>query len=195
MAGIAVFQFLSRSSALPESNMARPSGQDMCRLLDQIPLAKCNITTGVVVPECALGKYNELVLGYPGLGACDSAHMALVALAVATTNHDVDDPYLFFAMSTLYFDLQGPSWYINRNWLEGPSPCSNNWHGVSCSGGKISIELLANGTRSAEYTRGPQYTRKQHRRHSSTRNWIPHGAGEYQRSIYQPGRHYPGNAG
>jgi hypothetical protein len=50
-------------------------------------------------------------------------------------------------MSTLYFELQGPSWYIDRNWLKGPSPCSNNWHGVSCADGKIIIELHRNNLR------------------------------------------------
>jgi hypothetical protein len=93
--GIVVFDFMSRSSSLAKSNGALRSGQVVCPPLDQVALSPCNITTGVVVPDCALGKYNELVLGYPGLGACDSAHMALVALAVATTNHDVDDPYHF----------------------------------------------------------------------------------------------------
>ena len=36
------------------------------------------------------------------------------------------------ALTDLYNSTNGPSWRIQRNWLEG-DPCSNQWYGVTCN--------------------------------------------------------------
>lgn len=118
--------------------------------LDRETLILCE--NGILaVPHCATEAYNELIDTYlpEEVSACDSTHQGLVALAVAQTNDigDVLDPTMFFAMSTLYFALQGTLWRVDSNWLEGTSPCSagSMWHGVVCSSNRsIGISLENN---------------------------------------------------
>lgn len=127
-----------------------PDDLGICTL-DRQALAQCE--NGVLaVPACAADTYQELIDTYSGLlvgteQKCDAAHQGLVALAVAQTNHghDAVEPITFFVMSNLYFALEGTRWQDDTNWLQGPSPCSGLWYGISCSSkGSISISLEQN---------------------------------------------------
>ena len=47
------------------------------------------------------------------------------------------------ALEHFYSSTNGGYWYNNSNWLVG-SPCSNNWHGVTCDGDNNIIKLELN---------------------------------------------------
>lgn len=40
------------------------------------------------------------------------------------------------ALEALYDATDGANWTTNTNWKTG-DPCTNNWHGVTCSGGNV----------------------------------------------------------
>lgn len=152
---VGVVVAFAKRSASPTggTDSSATGGSNMCELDREALVTQCE--NGVLaVPDCAADSYQELVDTYSGLlvgteQECDVAHQGLVALAVSQTNHggDVEDPMLFFAMSTLFFALKGTQWRLDRNWLEGSSPCGDSWYGIECypGGSIISVSLENNG--------------------------------------------------
>lgn len=148
-----VVAFAKRSTSPTGVTDSSTTSSNMCELDREALVTQCE--NGVLaVPDCAAESYQELVDTYSGLlvgteQECDVAHQGLVALAVSQTNHggDVEDPMLFFAMSTLFFALKGTQWRLDRNWLKGSSPCGDSWYGIECypDGSIISVSLESNG--------------------------------------------------
>jgi len=119
--------------------------REICQTGSSLFRASSFIDTTDYVPSCAKEQYRMLQLLYHDddtttFGPCDSSHLAFLALAVAKTNYPDrllrrEDLDLFFATASLYFSTNGESWNIRDNWLEGVSPCTNNWYGVTCNNG------------------------------------------------------------
>lgn len=143
-----VVAFLNRAAA---SQSGSGTTQEMCKM-DRDVLSQCE--NGVLaIPDCAVDTYAKLIDTYADLlvdteQECDAAHQAMVALAVSHTNYGegVEDSIMFFAMSVLYFTLEGTHWRADRNWLKGSSPCSGFWYGIECSldGSAITVSLENN---------------------------------------------------
>ena len=118
--------------------MQNEQGEDSCTL-DRATLC--------VVPECAQEKYDVLQDTFlpSNNEPCNVAQLAVTALAVASTANDIDDPGLFFALSTLYLSMEGERWTNDDNWLEDPLVCT--WYGVNCTEEGIELDLQRNNLR------------------------------------------------
>jgi hypothetical protein len=135
-----------------KSNKASSGDKEYCEL-NREALFDCRME-GLQVPECARPAFQLLRPNYLptlpphhyDLKECEPGHLALVALAVAETNHNMHDRDLYYALASLYFATAGKHWQVDTNWLEGISPCADEWYGVSCSSGQgLQVQLETNG--------------------------------------------------